>query len=320
LAYEYCEQAGIGGFNSSTRMAGRTWAKNFLKRHKELRKKKTIGLSINRAMGANRSVINSWFGLYKRTLEELGLSNQPSHIWNVDESGMCDVPKESEVIGETGATCHRIVGGEKGENSTLVTFINAAGLACPPMLIHSGSRVQASWSDGAPHGVMIRASSSGYINRELFCEYAERFLRFVRNHKLDKSPNILILDGHKSHIYNMAFLELMMDANWCVLCIPPHTSHCMQPLDKTPFEVLKNSWKELLLQYNFDFCGKKLPKKDFFKVFWPAWMQMSRPKVIISGFNRTGIFPVCPSAIPASDLSPSHATDQERLKEFCKST
>ena len=58
-------------------------------------------------------------------------------------------------------------------------------------------------------------------------------------HNLLNQKHLLIVDSHKSHVYNVAFFEEMLENNIHVLAIPPHTSHIVQALDSTPFAQFK---------------------------------------------------------------------------------
>ena len=60
---------------------------------------------------------------------------KPFHIWNVDESGVGDVPSEQQVIGLTGVPASQTVAGEKPQNTTVVTYASAGGLCMPPMIV-----------------------------------------------------------------------------------------------------------------------------------------------------------------------------------------
>ena len=128
---------------------------------------------------------------------------------------------------------------------------------------------------------------------------------WLKGWKLLDKPNILLLDSHKTH----RFLQLMKEFNITVLAIPAHTSHCTQPLDKTPFATLKREWNENLLAYLFDHVGCGLPKIDFFSVFWPTWQRSMTSQNVQSGFKRTGISPFNPNIINPAVLGPSQATD-----------
>lgn len=47
-------------------------------------------------------------------------------------------------------------------------------------------------------------------------------------------PQLLILDGHSSH-ESLAILQMASENDIHILCLPPHTTHILQPLDRTVF-------------------------------------------------------------------------------------
>ena len=144
--------------------------KGFLKHNPEVRIKKVHNLSVNRAMGANPEVVRKFFDQLEQVLYDLNIVN-PQQIWNCDESGCQDVPKEDEVVGETGVPQYRTVLKEQGETSTILTFAHAAGLVVPPIIIHKGGKVSDTWRINCLVGVMVRASPKGWINHDIFFEY-----------------------------------------------------------------------------------------------------------------------------------------------------
>ena len=105
LAYQYAEMNGRKGFSKITKQAGRWWLKDFLKRFPEVHLKKGHNLSVNRAMCTNKPTIDKFFNLYQDLLQKLNIESS-MHIWNTDESGVQDVPKEEQVIGVTGEKAH----------------------------------------------------------------------------------------------------------------------------------------------------------------------------------------------------------------------
>ena len=138
-----------------------------------------------------------------------------------DETGVQNVPKEQLVVGEEGTPSVTQVSGEQGETSTILTFVNAVGLQCLPMVIHHGKHIQEYWVCDAPIGVCVAATTKGYITKAKFHEYGIRFVRFLKSHKLLNRHHILFIDSHKSHVYNLPFFEEMLENNIHVMAIPP---------------------------------------------------------------------------------------------------
>ena len=79
------------------------------------------------------------------------------------------------------------------------------------MVIFEASRVKPEWREYAPSGYVVHASESRYISTKLFAEYGERFVKFLRESNL-MTPGIkhvLLLDLHKSHLFNSSYMEYM---------------------------------------------------------------------------------------------------------------
>ena len=239
-------------------------------------------------MCTNPATMQKFFKQYQDMLKELKIES-PQQIWKCDETGCVDVPKERDVVGETGIEAVTIVSKEQGETSTALTFANAMGPCVPPLIIHKGGKVPKDWEHGAPVSVMVRASPTGWIKRNLFLEYATRWVRWLKSWKLLDHSHLLLLDAHKSHVYNLYFIQLMIEMDIHVLVIPPHTSHKVQPLDNAPFTNFKTAWNENLLQYLFQSVGCGMRKMDFFIAFWPSWKKAMTVANIQAGFHQTHI-------------------------------
>ena len=308
LAYQFTYVNGIKGFSDDTQQAGRKWLRGFLKRHPDIKLKTAKNLSIARAMGANPTVIQKWFDLLENIKSTKGI-HTPCQIWSGDETGVQNVPKEKKVLGVKNIRTFQQVSGEQGETSTILTFVNAAGQSVPPLVIHKGARVQETWQVKAPGQMKLAATERGYITKSKFHDYGITFIKYLKANGLADKTNLLIIDGHKSHLYNLPFYDAMRANDIEVLTIPPHTSHLLQPLDSVPFAQFKKSWEGHLMKYNNSHSGRALNKVNFWDVFVPAWNHSICPKNIIAGFKKTGIFPHNPHAIPPEAMAPSIITD-----------
>ena len=310
LAYQYAHVNGTEGFSNGTQMAGRKWLRGFLSRHPEITLKKARNLSIARAMGANPTVIGSWFTFLQKVMKAADIVS-PDQIWSRDEMGMQNMPKEVKVLGVKNVRTCQQVAAEQGETSTILSFISATGNVVPPMVLHKGTQVQDTWKLKAPGDIKIVATQKGYITKSRFHEYGIHFIKYLKKIGLADRNHLLIVDGHKSHLYNLPFYEAMRSNRIEVLTIPPHTSHLLQPLDLVPFAQFKCNWETNLRKYNSVHSGRPLNKIEFWKVFCPSWNSAMSVKNIMSGFRKTGIYPLDEKAIPVSSMAPSDVTDKE---------
>ena len=69
---------------------------------------------------------------------------------------------------------------EKAQNTTLLNYISAGGVAMKPMVIFKNAAIKKEWREAAPSDYLLRASSSGYINSKIFFEYGEEFVKFLK--------------------------------------------------------------------------------------------------------------------------------------------
>ena len=162
----------------------------------------------------------------------------PRYIWSGDETGVQTVLKEERYLGKVNKPLYSTVGADQGETSTALSFINAVGHVCSPLVLHKRQQVQVNWSDGMPHFIKLAATSKGYITKHQFHQYGIRFMQyFAKIGKLDRT-HLLIIDSHKSHMYNLAFFEEIRE-HCSYSNPPPLMSHILQPLDLTPFAQFK---------------------------------------------------------------------------------
>ena len=128
--------------------------KSFLHCHPQLCPKKSKNISVNRAMCANPTTVQKFFTQYAQLLKDKNVDS-PYYIWNCDESGVQDVPKEEEVIGVVHEKANSQVPSEHGETSTVLTFANACGQVMPPLVIHKGKQVGKTWTIGTSRDVIV---------------------------------------------------------------------------------------------------------------------------------------------------------------------
>jgi hypothetical protein len=109
------------------------------------------------------------------------------------------------------------------------------------------------------------------------------------------SPRALVLlDGHSSR-FSPTVWEECAKKGIDVLCIPPHSSHIVQPLDK----FVNATWKAELKK-----MGKPPGKRQFNTLLLPFFFDLSvaiyramDPAIIISSFAAAGIFPFNPPLV-----------------------
>ena len=78
--------------------------------------------------------------------------------------------------------------------------------------------------------------SAGWITSKIFCDWVVKiFLPHVeakrQEENLTDAPALLYIDGHASR-ESVEAIEALQEANVTMVCLPSHTSHLLQPLDR----------------------------------------------------------------------------------------
>lgn len=126
---------------------GRTWFASFLKRHPNLKEKHAESITKARA-SVTKEGIERWFGEVTNYLREEGylhIMQDPTRIFNADESGFMMCPKTDKVIGcverENGEDLYKEVANDEKAQITVMGMFSADGKCVPPMLIYPYKKI-----------------------------------------------------------------------------------------------------------------------------------------------------------------------------------
>lgn len=251
IAYQLCVKNGVKHSFTDPGLAGRAWFDRFMNRHKHvLPILKPTATSFSRANGFNAEAVNQFFYILEA---EYAKHNYPAdRMFNVDETGISVAQsKIPRVIGLRGK---RQVGAmssaERGSLVTVVCSKSACGNFIPDTTLHIFP--QKNMTDiimkGAPPGAIGRCHPSGWIQGYLFTDWLKHFIEKTTKPSKD-DPVLHLLDGHNSHTKSMDVIDLARENFISILSLPPHTSHKLQPLDKTFLGALKHHYSEGIRQW-----------------------------------------------------------------------
>ena len=84
----------------------------------------------------------------------------------------------------------------------------------PPMVIFKGAKIDRDVREAAPSGYSVRASKTGYINKQLF-RVGEKCVAFLKEKEIlgNGQKVLLLLDSHESHLFNLHFMKYMIVNN-----------------------------------------------------------------------------------------------------------
>jgi len=273
---------------------GKCWVSRFINNQPELQTKWNRKFHSQRAKCEDPAIISAWFRRVEQTRQAYGILDEDTY--NFDETGfMMGVAATSKVV--TGSdTVGRAKTVQPGNRDWVTTIegISASGWLIPPFVILAGKVHQASWYYGLPPDWVIAVSDNGWTTDQLGVEWIKHFDR----HTVSRTRGVyrlLILDGHGSH--STPEFDQYCTANRIIsLCMPPHTSHLLQPLDVSCYSPLKHAYGQEIQELA---CRSILhiDKDDFLSTYVRIRNVVFTEKNIQSGFLATGLIPSDPERV-----------------------
>ncbi|XP_045181703.2 tigger transposable element-derived protein 6-like [Mercenaria mercenaria] len=287
--------------------AGKNWWEGLKRRHGlTLRQPERLGSTRCRMM--NRDVVGKYFEALSNIITSSNLNDKPEFIWNCDETSKNFEHNPIKVVSGIGAknVCGRT--SSKSTNITIMACVNAAGKAMPPMFIVKGKTPRSLYSfntQAAPPGTKWSYQEKGWMTDQIGEQWFDTvFLQNCGTHR----PQLLILDGHSSH-ESLAILQRAIEENIYILVLPPHTTHHLQPLDKSVFGPFNKAYSSACSEFLQDPLNS-VNKWNFPALITRAWVSGLTEGNIKSGFAACGIFPLNKNAIHDQAYSPSYPSDK----------
>jgi hypothetical protein len=152
--------------------------------------------------------------------------------------------------------------------------------------------------------VSVATSPNGWTDDFIGAEWFEKsFIPQATAHNKSGKPILLILDGHSSH-ETLHIIDLAELHNITILCLPPHTTHKLQPLNVGVFGPLQRAWLERC-DCVVELTGNEMPKEDFVNEYMDVREASFRSSTIVSAFKKSGTWPVNQAVFTDDDFAPS---------------
>jgi hypothetical protein len=272
------------------------WPRNFVKRTDSLTTRFNRAYDRQRALCEDPALIRSWFELVEETKAKYGICDDD--VYNFDEAGfmMGKITTQLVVTGSERRGRPKAIQLGNREWVTAIAAINAAGWSVPPFLIFAGQYHLSAWYEEAeiPRDWVIAVSDNGWTNNELGVEWLKHFNAHTKT-RVVGARRLLVLDGHESH-HSLEFQELCKENNIYTLCMPPHSSHLLQPLDVGCFSPLKRAYSrevESLIRHHIN----HITKLEFLPAFKTAYDRSFTSANICSAFRGAGLVPLQPDTV-----------------------
>lgn len=241
-----------------TSSAGKDFLTSFLKRHQNLSIRIPEATSLARSMAFNKPVIDKFFN----DLEDLYVRYkfEPDRIYNMDETALTTVQGITKILAEKGQKqVGQLTSSERGTLISLCGTINALGNSIPPFLIYPRKKITDVMLKGTPHGTKGTGTQKGWMTSEAFMIYMQHFIKYSGATKTNKV--LLIMDNHVAHI-SIDAIDLAKENGIVLFTLPPHTSHKIQPLDKTVYGPLKSYYNQTCKSWLACHPGKRITLND----------------------------------------------------------
>jgi hypothetical protein len=127
------------------------------------------------------------------------------------------------------------------------------------------------------------------------------------------APRLLVIDGHNSHT-SAAFLDYAEAHNIIVICLPPHTTHRLQPCDVSLFGPLASAWRKQVRRTFEE--GRPVTRYNLIELYAIAREVAFKASTIQTAFRLTGIWPPNRDALPPDAYLPAEATTTKMSLPF----
>ncbi|KAL2887374.1 hypothetical protein HOO65_050495 [Ceratocystis lukuohia] len=275
---------------------GTRWASHFVKRHPDLKTRFFRKYDSQRAKCRDLTIIRNWFQLVANTIARYSIRSDD--IYNFDETSflMGMIASGIVVTGSERRSKPKSVQPGNREWITVIQAIDAEDWSIPPFIIGAGQYHLANWyrESDLPGDWAIATTQNGWTDNETGLEWLKHFDRHTTNRSIG-SYRLLILDGHESHP-SIEFERYCDDNKIIRLCMPPHLSHLLQPLDVVCFSVLKRAYgKEI--EHLIRCSITQISNTEFLPAFYAAFQATMTEENIKASFKGARLVPLDPESV-----------------------
>ncbi|EED21582.1 conserved hypothetical protein [Talaromyces stipitatus ATCC 10500] len=256
------EMAGYLLSQRGNQQVGENWVYNLVKRRPEIESNFSRKYNYERAKCEDPKIIQEYFDRVREVISDYGIL--PEDIYNFDETGfamgLCAIAKV-------------ITGSDRYARPKLLQPVNSIGWALPSYIIFKAKKyTRLGWFEDLSDDWKINISDNEWMTDKIGLEWLKtHFIPLTDGHTLGKY-RMLILDGHGSH------LTAEFD-----LCMPPHSSHLLQPLD--------------LIEQRMRLGFNHIDKIDFLTAFPKARTMAYKAQTVRNSITATGLVPFNPDRV-----------------------
>ena len=270
---------------------GKDWAYSFFKRNKEVTQRRSNIIPPSKALVTVES-LRQFFDLLSPQLSGDDAID-PSCILNYDETALTNDPGSQHVIVRRSQKNNRKVMKKSKAGFSVMFAGSASGVMLPPYVVYKSTsktgNVNPKWMEGYPPPYAeYDTSESGWFKMKQF----ERWFEIIVLPWANKSPEkrkLVIGDNLSAHFSPKVF-HLCRQNNISFKCLPPNTTHFLQPLDVAVFSPVKRQWRAILDQWRESNPRASYNKQEFSHRL-AQLMEGINENNVKRGFEATGLWP-----------------------------
>ena len=127
--------------------------------------------------------------------------------------------------------------------------------------------------EALPKDWRIEVSPNGWTNDQIGLKWLQNiFIPATNGGRTTGKYRLLVLDGHGSHL-TPQFDQICSENDIIPICMPPHSSHLLQPLDVGCFSPLKRAYG-CLVENKAWLGSDHIDKFDFFEAYPQAYIEI----------------------------------------------
>lgn len=307
--------------HSSTHIIGQHWVQRFLSRNPDIKSTYVASMEkVRQDSGADQEAQDRFYITLEKVIKRYSIKAE--NLWNCDEKGirMGKGNNRHKVIISVHTKLPSLAEDGSREFVTTLESISAKGDVIPPFIIWSNqSHREGFYGAGGLHAEdgTFGYSQSGYMDNTLGYEYmSKHFEPHTRPASISGRPlpwRLLLVDGHHSHIH-WKVIEYALEHRIKVLCLPPHSTHFMQPLDVGCYGVLAKAYKKGLRNWVFKNPKVNITKPHFWELLVVARKITFTSETIQSAWKSSGCWPIdknrghVPSTPPPTNIDIEYKT------------
>ncbi|KAF9411109.1 hypothetical protein HW555_009971 [Spodoptera exigua] len=273
---------------------GKGWFLKFMARHPTISRRITQNLPTSRSH-ITEEAVRAWFNRVHSYFEQnnlLDVLEDPSRIFNCDETGFFLCPKGKQVLVRRGSK--KVYSRVANDEKECLTVLHL-----PWSYIHTSVYQKTLFQLYHLDGVSVTLSQDGSLAPWLI----QHNIQF---------PVAFFLDGHTSHI-SLPLTVFCKEKGIILIALLPNATHVLQPLDVSVFRPVKGTWRTVVHDFRVQNNFAKLRRIDFAPQVDICLKKTLVSQTIKNGFQCCGLYPFGPDNVNYDKLltKNANATSEE---------